>query len=165
MDTLEKFHVSKQGKAYQVEYIIDESPDLSFYGKYTDKPDYNYLVIDRVKEGDYDRNEYKYFETTIEVSEIDSFLPYSGNNRKIATMKAWHSARLDYKAMEAYNKGDWNMIGIRVTDTTDSNQSAALWGIESNSDESYLKDTINDLIDEADNCSPNNPHYEFKYEF
>lgn len=55
------------------------------------------------------------------------------------------NARKDYERMEAYNRGDWEYIGVRayanvvVDGVNQSIASGGLWGIESDSEESYLR--------------------------
>jgi hypothetical protein len=64
--------------------------------------------------------------------------------------------RQDYERMEAGNRGDWNMLGIRaearVQLTKDGPwqeiSSGGLWGIESDSDQSYIKEVKDEQLHE-----------------
>jgi hypothetical protein len=64
----------------------------------------------------------------------------------------------DKERLEAYNRGDWHMMGVTVDVRikTPANWAkphmvghAALWGIESDSDAAYIEEVERDLIEEA----------------
>jgi len=115
----------------------DPAPDLSYLGEYVSRTSADH-AIDRVERGDAGRNEYRYFIPTMTAEE-------TGNPE---------SPEQDYQRMERYNAGDWYMLGIKVTaevqftgDTVQTIRSGGLWGIESDSEESYLKDIEKDELD------------------
>lgn len=98
---------------------LDDSPDLSDLGEYTDKP--SETTVDR-GESAVRRGEYRYFQPATEYAEQD------------------------YRRMEAYDRGDWHMIGIYAVAKIQATEngpiqtirSGGLWGIESDSDDEYL---------------------------
>lgn len=122
---------------FEREVRADESPDLSHLGEYSNEatsPD----AIDRKERGDMKRGELRYFNPAMTGEE-------TGNPE---------SPEQDYERMEAYNAGDWRMIGIRATveiaipcgsyARTQTLKSPGLWGIESDSDEAELESIFDD---------------------
>lgn len=99
----------------------DDCPDLSFLGKYSDTPAEHH--IDRKERGDMGRNEFRYFNAGC------------GDPEYIEQ---------DYRRMEAYNAGEWHMIGIyarvelNINGTIQTIRSGGLYGIESDSGVDYL---------------------------
>jgi hypothetical protein len=81
----------------------------------------------------WNRREYRYFNT-------------SGNYKGKPLADIVTYTKQDYARMERLNAGDWYFIGIRacaditIDDTKQSIYSSGLWGIESDSEESYLKE-------------------------
>lgn len=96
--------------------------------------------------GRMDSNEYRYFNGPVE--------NYKGESDE-DIRKYVHQ---DYERMESLNRGDWSFIGIRaeasvVTPngfgyTNQTIHSAGLWGIESDSDESYLAEIEQEQLSE-----------------
>jgi hypothetical protein len=118
------------GKAeYRISYEQDDIPDLSHLGEYSDEP--VEFAIDRKKNGDMERNEYRYF-----------------NPENCENME---QAQQNYDRMESYNRGSWSMLGITVTISIlgIEIESASLWGIESDSGKDDIEETITNLIDEC----------------
>lgn len=55
-----------------------------------------------------------------------------------------------FKIVRDYYNGDWWYVGVAITiNTCGRDESASLWGIESNAGEDYFKETIGELIKEA----------------
>lgn len=115
----------------EIRHLFDETPDLSFFGQYSDQ--WQEGAIERENAGS---REYKYF---------------------IPTNK--ECAQQDYERMEAYNNGHWNMMGVRAQAEihTSSNStdwlinrvsSGGLWGIESDSDKDYLETVAKEELSE-----------------
>lgn len=108
----------------------DTDPDLSFLGEYTSKPGRPECTIDREARGDQGRNEFQYFVAANSGEE-------TGNPE---------SVEQDYQRMEAYNRGDWHMVGVwaearvQLTDqgAVQTIRSGGLWCIESDSEDGYL---------------------------
>lgn len=108
----------------------DGEPDLSFLGEYSNVDAPN--AIDRQTRGDMRRNEFRYFIPAMTGEQ-------TGNP---------NSPEEDYKRMEAYNKGEWGILGIRAQVTIRIRiddqfilqviESPGLWGIESDSDADYV---------------------------
>lgn len=117
----------------QIEHLVDEVPDLSYLGEYTatlcngdiDKG------IDRKSRGDWSPGEMPFFVPYMTGEE-------TGNP---------NSPEEDYQRSEAYNRGDWRMIGIRATarlivdGVRQTIRTAGLWGIESDSSQEYFDET------------------------
>ena len=109
---------------------FDQSPDLSYLGEYFNRP--ATVHIDRKARGEQGRNEFRYFNAGC------------GDPDYIEQ---------DYKRHEAYNAGQWQMVGVRasiniiVEDTIQTIQSAGLWGIESDSGDTYFAEVY------AEECS------------
>ena len=101
---------------------LDDSPDLSFLGEYADAP--ADTSIDREERGDRGRGEYRYFNLGCGEAEY---------------------IEQDYARAEAYNAGQWRMIGLQavaavvVNGTRQTVHSGGLWGIESDSDDSFFE--------------------------
>ena len=113
---------------FSVKEHVDESPDTSFLGEYSNTP--GKVYIDREERGDMGRNEYRYFNLGC------------GDSAYIEQ---------DYKRMEDLNKGYWSFIGIEVIASKEGIElgHASLWGIESNCGEEYKQEIIKDLTAEA----------------
>ena len=108
---------------------LDTDPDLSHLGEYSSTLEHG--GIDRREPGrDYGHDEYRYFN------------PGFGDPAYIEQ---------DYARFEAYNRGDWQALGLIVTVVRECShgftdeQSASVWGVESDSDESHFRDTFADL--------------------
>lgn len=116
---------------------IDEQPDLSYLGAYSSHRDEEYS-IDRHERGDMGRNEFRYFTPAMTGEE-------TGNT---------DSPEQDYQRMEAYKRGEWWMVGIyAVAEIRGESgvrqyiQSGGLWGIESDSDKSYLESVAREELE------------------
>lgn len=115
------------GKAeYRISYEQDDSPDLSYFGEYSDRP--GEYAIDRAKNGGMGRNEYRYFNA--------------------AECENMEQAQQNYARMEAHNRGEWYMLGITVTMSIlgIELESDSLWNIESDSGSDYIEEIITTLI-------------------
>jgi hypothetical protein len=126
--------------------VIDSDPDLSHLGEYSDTPKPG--AIDREKEGDLERGEYRYFNP-------GNYDPSDPNKRE--------NALLVYRRYEDYNRGEWGCIGIKAeadvliqTPTMKINKcwiskefgSGGLWGIESDSGPDYFKEVVLEELEE-----------------
>ena len=109
---------------------IDEFPDTSCLGEYSNSPGPEDRTIDRQELGACGRNEYRYF--------IAAMSPEETGNPDSVTQ--------DFGRMESLNRGDWCYIGIRavaevmINGTIQTIKSPGLWGIESDGDSSYLNE-------------------------
>jgi len=96
--------------------------------------------------GDMGRNEYRYFNGNVENYKDES----PEDIRKYV--------RQDYERMEQLNRGDWAYVGIRIdaeillpsgsARIVQEITSGGLWGIESDSDASYLKEIETEQLSE-----------------
>ena len=126
----------------EVKRIVDENPDLSFLET---TPEYHYGTNGSNWEH-------------VPEEDIQKIVRQYGSiwNACIAY------AKQDKERMGAYNRGDWHMIGIKAVATVhipinDNNvkiqtiDSGGLWGIESDSDDDYIKDIGREQISDVKN--------------
>ncbi|MBI4397294.1 MAG: hypothetical protein HY548_09375 [Elusimicrobia bacterium] len=137
----------------EVKRELDECPDLSFLGEFTDQWQEGAI------EHDGGPRDYKYFvsgnhavyklENWAHVPEADK----QGVIRQYGSLEAAEKAyaRQDYERMLDYDRGDWHMVGILAvaevavsfdggkTWKLDRLTSGGLWGIESDGGEDYFQ--------------------------
>ena len=147
--------MSKKNKlqivSVRIEHKADESPDLSFLGELTDSPESGAIIrigehagkfVSELSEDDClpERcREYRFFVPAMTGDQ-------TGNPE---------SPKQDFERMEAYNRGDWQMLGIiakaeifnPVTNCTQTIRSGGLWGVESDGGE-YLKEVAKEQLSE-----------------
>ena len=145
-----------------VKRIFDDMPDTSTLGEYTSNCEPGVIVrhygefYEKIKTGmerDYDGRFIGKAAPEIPAlhTEHTCFRPYAGGE-KPGTKNYYEYGMQDYKRMEGLNNGDWCYIGImaeavvKYPDSTDCGSyrletltSGGLWGIESDSEESYLE--------------------------
>lgn len=121
--------MSKQPKrieSVKIRNMIDDSPDTSWIGEYSDHWAEN--AIDRKERGDMGSREFRYFHPATEYGEQD------------------------YQRMESFNSGQWFFIGIRaeaevvVNGTIQRITSPGLWGIESDSGRDYFAEVAQEEL-------------------
>jgi hypothetical protein len=138
----------------RIDFSPDTDPDLSYLGEYTDRP----KVIDlgaalsrgeviQVHNGS-DHRRYRYWNPCNSVASHRRELEKKGYSKGVAEEIARSYVRNDYDRMQAYDRGDWQMQGCvakaKVSYSLPQGrriehfQSGGLWGIESDSDGSYL---------------------------
>ena len=121
--------------------VLDESPDFSFLGEYSDTA--GKWAIDREARGERGRHEFRYFNPA-----------YGEDNENSRTRRAYQFR--DYHRMEAYNRGAWAMLGIVASVTVEQEGWAApmelgrasCWGYESDAG-AYLKTAARELLNDA----------------
>ena len=155
--------VSKRIHKVVIKRMIDESPDTSWLGDYSNSPE-NEFSIDRnhfdacpcrwawdsdeqdceCNAGYWDNREYRYFNPGSVETKGDPI-----------AMRL--NARADYARMESLNRGDFCFIGIRAEASYSVGGSPAviqelssggLWGIESDSSPADLKETEDEQLSE-----------------
>jgi hypothetical protein len=129
MHTIEKeTRELDNGAAVTVKRVLDEDPDLSYLGEFTDK--YELGVWKYAGVYSFDRHTYKYFRPA------NSYHKY---------------AKQDIRRIADYNKGHWCMTGVIVSLFLDGVEisHSSLWGIESDSDESHFTEVEQELIAEC----------------
>jgi len=117
---------------------VDPGPDLSYLGEYHGANKVKPQSIDRMERGDMGRNEYRFFTPALTAEQ-------TGNP---------DSPEEDYQCLEAYNRGDWCMLGIWAEAEVQTQnhgviqtiRSGGLWGIESDSGEVYLDEIANEEL-------------------
>lgn len=143
-----------------VKRLEDDSPDTSWLGEYASRPNGDYSIdrkhsldcpINNPQEsanicncdesGDWSHSEYQYFNT-------------SGNYTGEPLTDIVQYTKRDYARMESLNAGNWCFLGIRAQaeivagNVCQKITSGGLWGIESDSDESYLKEVESEELSE-----------------
>lgn len=152
---LSEVRVNGMLASVEVKWIVDDSPDLSYIGKYCDDCP-----------GAIDISKFR----QVESGHLGFFL--SANNSKYSK-KGWDHvdgktkyklikkhgslknvtrsyAIADFKRMEAFEKGEWEMRGCSVTVRIGkTEESDSLWGIESDSEKKYMKEVEKDCTANA----------------
>src|SRR5512139_3786475 len=124
--------------------------DLSWLGEYSDN--WRPGAIDRFKGGsNRNHSEYNYFHPAFSLKEANDLrkeLHKSGYSRHEAYTVAHSVAYLEYKRMESIMDGNTDLLGVIATVYYQNKEleNSSVWGIESDSDESYL---INEEYNEA----------------
>ena len=125
----------------EIKHMQDDSPDLSHLGEYSDSPGPD--SINRVESGEIPLGsthckEYRYFNPAMSGEE-------TGNP---------DSPQQDYQRMISYNLLEWYMLGIgakaqvEIAGVIQTITSSGLWGIESDSDDSYLESIEKEQLEE-----------------
>lgn len=141
-----------------VKHILDEFPDTSFIGEYTDNLEDGVIVreFDKFYE---DLTEEELENIPSRGREFRCFKPYSGGENP-GTEDYKKYGFQDYQRMEQLNRGHFCFIGIKAEAeilTSQNNgqswlinsfSSGGLWGIESDSDKSYIEDVEKEQIEE-----------------
>lgn len=127
-------------------HAIDDNPDTSFLGEYTDD----------LQEGVIVRQHDEFFEKLPEEDRYPDkgrnyrgFKPYAGGE-KIGTPEYYKYGKQDYDRMESLNNGNWSFIGIYAkaevsydigqgSRRLETLQSGGLWGIANDSGD-HLKE-------------------------
>jgi hypothetical protein len=137
--------------------IYDELPDTSFLGKYTDEV--NDWYIDR-EQGEYIAilQKDEDYELPSKGREYRFFNPCAGGEEE-GTEDYQKYGKQDFERMESLNNGNWFFMGIETIAEVHTSQdgknwlintlsSGGLWGIESDSDNSYIEEVNNEQINE-----------------
>jgi len=126
-------------ESIKIKHIIDDCPDLSYLGEYSDKP--AAVCIDRKERGDQRHKEVRYFNLGC------------GDPEYIEQ---------DYQRMEAYHRQEWYSMGIMAEATVsyllenvipaghkrlETFTSGGLWGVESDSGD-YIKEVEDEQLDD-----------------
>lgn len=140
-------NIEQSGFTVHVELGYDESPDLSWLGEYSNKPGED--SIDRQASHDQHRGEYRYWNPANTTEEHRQGLRalYYGKHESYTLARSY--VLRDYKAHEAYCKGD--RVNLYVTATVSykgvelARESIGGVDVESFRDE-YLDDTAWEII-------------------
>ena len=161
--TIEK--AKKQSKpvieSITIKHMVDDNPDTSYLGEYTDKYVSGTLgCIERQNPG---RNEYKYFVPMNSYSQHRKDLQKMGYSRGNCDFLARSYVYQDFRRFERLNRGDWFFMGIMVEATIklditgqgnyrlETFTSGGLWGIESDSGNDYIKEIESDELNDLKN--------------
>ena len=133
--------MSKEIRSIKIKQYFDSDPDTSFLGEYSNKR--AKFSFDRQFLGDMNRNEYRYFNPYPN--------PLTGKTQK-EKKELYQWAKQNYERMESLNNQNWFFFGlvveaeIIINGVIQNISSGGLWGIESDSDRSYLQEIIKDEI-------------------
>ncbi len=131
-----------------IKRMIDESPDTSWLGEYSQRSTSEFSIY---RDSAIGRNEYRYFNPSFN---------YVDNNGQVlpeyTAEQVRKYVRQDYERMESLNRGDWCFIGVVAeaevwnpkTQVVQKIHSGGLWGIESDSEEGYIKEEENNQLAE-----------------
>lgn len=161
-----------------IKRMIDESPDTSWLGEYSNRATSEYSIdrahniecdvcgllfrllqsagsleaCDCDERGDMTRGEYQYFNPSF------NYVDKQGNAKDLTPEEVRKYTRQDYERMEALNRGDWCFIGISAEaeysiDSPNGSPiqtvtSGGLWGIESDSDAAFFAETEQEQLSE-----------------
>lgn len=147
-------------QSIRILHKIDEYPDLSYLGEYTDRKPYKEDLNRKSAFYRYyaERNEYKYFIPAYSVSEHRNDLQKIGYSKGVSEEMARQYCKSDFDRMEAYNRGDWYAIGIIAEAIIELPcngykkmqviSSGGLWGIDSDSGSKYIEEIENEQLSE-----------------
>ncbi len=138
----------------KVRVEIDEHPDLSWLGEYTDNLPYKLDLRrgDAFERRHRERHTYKYFTPAMTVGEHRRGLSKLGYSRGVAEELARYYCRRDFERMEGYNRGDWWMVGIWaeaavvIHNVVQTISSGGLWGVESDAGRDYHLEVANEEV-------------------
>ena len=135
---------------FKVVSKVDECPDISFIGEYTDTPDQWNIVADT---GEFciDTTDFLLKKR----SRLRFFKPYAGGALP-GTPEYKKYAMQDFQRMQAYQNHDFCFIGIiakaqiwnPITEIINVVHSGGIWGVESDSNKKYLETLANEQIDQ-----------------
>lgn len=153
-------------ESIRIKHEVDESPDTSFLGEYTDDLGPGVIVreleefyekLPAPMERDVDGRFYRKGEPENLPSrgrEYRGFVPYAGGE-KAGTARYYRYGMQDFKRMEALNNGDFCFIGVLAEATVKYQEgdhyrletlaSGGLWGIESDSGD-YIKEVEREQV-------------------
>lgn len=146
------------GFTIRIETMLDDTPDLSWLGEYSSgRPSFPYwdraagmLVYNErtwreaekaAEENGIDRSEHRF---------IGGFQHGPGDG--VTARQAYRYCRQDAERLEAYNRGDWHMLGVRAVVSlagVELGESGGIWGVESDSSEDYIVEVGEDEAGEA----------------
>jgi hypothetical protein len=135
-----------------IRHILDENPDTSWMGEYSDTRTSEYS-IDRQERGECGCGEYRYFNPSF------NYVDKTGKALAENTPEEVHKyVAEDYARMERLNAGGWYFMGIKAVAEVglskdgghyykiDRLTSGGLWGIESDSEPSYIAEVEQDEL-------------------
>lgn len=131
--TTQAVRASKRIHKITIKRMVDESPDTSYLGEFSNDADTPFAINHRERSGEGSRV-------------FEWFNPQCNDNAE--------DAERDYQRMLALDRGEFCYIGIRAdaeivtAGVCQKITSGGLWGTESDSDEAYLKDLENEQLAE-----------------
>lgn len=133
---------------FEIEEKEDNDPDLSYLGEFTDKWEPGALnhFAKQYGHNGRDNREYKWFVPCNTYASHRKGLIEMKYGKVLADSLAREYVAQDYKRSKDYGTY-WYMVGIVVTAYVNDIEigTASLWGIETDSDESYKTETIEEL--------------------
>ena len=132
---------SKRILNVDVKRMVDDQPDTSWLGQFSNRAESDYAINHRERSGD--RRAYEWFNPCVE--------NYKGEPEKDIRKYC----EQDYQRMVSLDNGAWCFYGIEAvadvqfnSDVVQTVRSGGLWGVESDSEASYLTSIENDQLAE-----------------
>ena len=139
-----------------VERIVDENPDTSTLGEFTDQVSDWAIVRDGEHSGEFVKNLPEDAELPERGREYRFFKPYACGEPEGSEYYQKYGKQ-DWERAEELNRGGWCYVGVAAHleygiptgdhITTQRLNSAGLWGIESDSDKEYFTDIASQELD------------------
>jgi hypothetical protein len=149
-DTVLEF--KKNGFDVKVYTELDENPDTSYLGEYTDKLEDGVIVREGDKPGEFyeDLTEEEIENIPRRGREFRGFKPYAGGE-KVGSKDYKKYGLQDYKRMEELSAGDWNYIGIIAVASREGIElgHASVWGFESDGGQAWLEEEAKNIGEDA----------------
>lgn len=127
-----KARIKRSIEKVWVSFPLDDSPDTSWLGEYSNSPGPEDKTIDRKERGEMERNEFRYFiaaNSPEDTGNPDSLERDYARMGEIACGDVW------FVGVIAHAKITINRVSLNV-------QSGGIWGIESDSGRDYLRDEV-----------------------
>lgn len=121
-----------------IQSVPDPNPDLSHLGEYRDEPGPEARTVDRAERGDQGHGERRFF--------VAANSPEDTGNPD--------SVEQDYERMEAFNKSEWSVLGIRAEAAVTVNgvrqtvTSGGLYGVASDTSAEHLEQVAREELAE-----------------
>jgi hypothetical protein len=140
----------------EVKRMLDESPDTSWMGEFSNHADTQFAIDHQARTGS---NRVKQWFNPGTIEDFRPDADWIKGRTAQERRQYWHDAMLknaeqDYKRMCALNDGEFEFIGIGakaeivIGNICQKVTSGGLWGIESDSDASYLTEIEQEQISE-----------------
>lgn len=137
-----------------IKQTVDESPDLSTLGQFTDTADEWAIVREGEHAGEYVANLPDEAELPQRGREYRFFKPYAGGEKE-GTDDYQKYGLQDWERAEGLGRGDWCYVGISArleytngpAGIVQTLRSGGLWGVESDSGADYLASVAKEELD------------------
>lgn len=141
-----------------VRWLVDENPDLSHLGEYSEKNEEGAIDCKEHSRNYREGHTFRYFIPGNNVPHNPENWSHVTKKDRAECIKKYGSLKLtdeayamqDFKRMDAYNNDGWHMTGCKVTLRLGSMEADdSLWGIESDCGDKYRRETEKELVSNA----------------